>query len=38
MQLQLGKKRRYLEDAFAEQTAEIRALSECESHCLDPAC
>ena len=29
MQLQLGKKRRALEEAFDERTAELRTLTEC---------
>lgn len=33
MQLQLGKKRRALEEAFDERTAELRTLTECRS-CL----
>nr|XP_031864018.1 uncharacterized protein CI109_000662 [Kwoniella shandongensis]KAA5531090.1 hypothetical protein CI109_000662 [Kwoniella shandongensis] len=31
MQLQLGKKRKHLEDAFEARTAELRAITECEA-------
>lgn len=34
MQLQLGKRRRALEDAFEERTAELRTLTECELMCV----
>lgn len=30
MQLQLGKRRKALEEAFGERTAEMKALSECQ--------
>jgi PAS domain-containing protein len=35
MQIQLGKRRRELEKAFEERTAELRTVSECELATLE---